>query len=89
MVSAGTEVRPAVLNTVGYMLLKEGHVDDAITTFGHNIEAFPDNGDLYDSLGEAYAVKGDRKEAVKNYEIALQRNPDNVNAVEILRHLKN
>jgi polyisoprenoid-binding protein YceI len=89
MVAAGEKVNAAVLNTVGYMLLKEGHVDDAIVTFGHNIKTFPEMGDLYDSLGEAYAVKGNRALAVKNYEIALQRNPDNVNAIEILRHLEN
>lgn len=88
MKAAGKELSAAVLNTVGYMLLKEGRVDDAIAIFGHNIGVFPEAGDLYDSLGEAYATKGERTLAVKNYEIALKHNPDNVNALEILRHLK-
>lgn len=84
-----SKINIGVLNTVGYMLLKEGRVDDAIEVFRHNLVAFPEEGDLYDSLGEAYAVKGDRRKAIESYKIALERNPKNVNAIEILRHLEN
>lgn len=87
MLSEG-ELTAGVLNAVGYMLLKEGRVDDAVTVFARNIEAFPDMGDLHDSLAEAYAVKGEFQRAAENYRLALESNPDNVNAVEILRHLE-
>ncbi len=75
------------LNVVGHMLLKEDRADDAITVFKRNAELYPEDGDLYDSLGEAYAYKGDFKNARANYNIALEMNPRNVKAVEILRHL--
>lgn len=75
------------LNFVGYMLLKEDRTDDAIAVFQRNTELYPENGDLYDSLGEAYAYKGDFESARKNYNVAIEMNPRNINAVEILRHL--
>ena len=75
------------LNVVGHMLLKEDRADDAITVFKRNAELYPEDGDLYDSLGAAYAYKGDFERARANYNAALEMNPRNVNAVEILRHL--
>ncbi len=75
------------LNLVGYMLLKEDRTDDAIAVFQRNTELYPENGDLYDSLGEAYAYKGDFESARENYNVAIEMNPRNINAVEILRHL--
>ncbi|MEE9269906.1 MAG: YceI family protein [Candidatus Krumholzibacteria bacterium] len=86
---ADSKISLGVLNTVGYMLLKEGRVDDAIDVFRHNLLAFPDEGGLYDSLGEAYAVKGEWGEAIKQYKIALEKDPQNANAIEILRHMEN
>ena len=82
-----SEIQPNVLNTVGYMLLKEGEVDDAIVVFQHNIDAFPEHPDLYDSLGEAYAVKKNWKRAAACYQLALEGDSSNVNAVEMLRHI--
>lgn len=82
-----SEIKPRVLNTVGYMLLKEGRVDDAIVIFLHNIDAFPKHPELHDSLGEAYAVNKDWKRAAESYQIALEGDPSNVNAVEVLRHI--
>ena len=60
---------------------------DAITVFKRNTELYPEDGELYESLGEAYAYKGDFKSARENYTVALEMNPRNINAVEILRHL--
>lgn len=82
-----SEIQPRVLNTVGYMLLKEGRVDDAIVVFQHNIDAFPEHPDLYDSLCEAYAVKKDWKGAAECYQFVLEEDPSNANAVEVLRHI--
>ena len=76
-----------VLNMVGYMLIKSDRADDAIQVFRRNAELFPDDGNIYDSLGEAYASKGDLESARENYETALEKDPENINAVEILRHL--
>ena len=75
------------LNVVGYMLLKEDRTDDAITVFERNAELYPEDWEVHDSLGEAYSYKGDFKSARENYNTALEMNPRNVKAVEILRHL--
>lgn len=84
---AEREIRPGVLRTVGRVLLKDGRVDDAIAVFQHNVEAFPDRPDLYNFLGEAYAVQQDWKRAAECYRKVLAGDPTNVNALEILRHL--
>jgi len=82
-----SEIQESVLNAVGYLLLKEGRVNDAIAVFQHNIDVFPEHTDLYESLGEAYAVKKDWKRAAECYQLALEGDPSSVRAVEMLRHI--
>jgi len=83
-----TDVNTSPLNTVGYMLIKSGETKDAITILERNREEFPDDAGVYDSLGEAYAAAGNLKKAVVNYKIALEKDPTNFNAKEILRNLE-
>ena len=53
----------AVLNRLGYSRLeKEDKPDWALALFKLNVKLFPEDGNLWDSLGEAY-VKYDQKEA--------------------------
>ncbi len=75
------------LNTVAYMFLKEDKVDEAFALFEHNVNAFPENGIVHDSMGEIYVVKGDHKKAKEYYEKSLAMDPKNTNAMEVLRHL--
>jgi polyisoprenoid-binding protein YceI len=82
------EVNTAALNTVGYMLLKLGEYKDAIAIMEMNKETFPDESNVYDSLGEAYASSGDLKKAKANYQLAVEKDPTNLNAKEILRNFK-
>jgi len=76
------------LNTVGYMLLKEGKLDDAVKVFAHNSASYSDDPNLFDSLAEGFACKGDKLNAIKYYKMALEKDPLNANAIEILRHLE-
>jgi polyisoprenoid-binding protein YceI len=85
--ASGDKISADVLNVVGYMLLKEGKTDEALQIFEHNAGEFAGNPNVYDSLGEAYGVKGDKQNAIKNYKLALEKDPLNANAMEILRHL--
>ncbi len=73
------------LNTLGYYLLRNVNVDDAITIFQLNVAAYPTAFNTYDSLGEAYLVKGDRDKAIFNYEKSLELNPDNTNGKIMLK----
>lgn len=73
------------LNTLGYYLLRNVNVDDAIAIFQLNVAAFPAAFNTYDSLGEAYLVKGDREKAIFNYKKSLELNPDNTNGKIMLK----
>jgi len=78
---------PQELNSLGYALLQKERVEDSIEIFKLNIEVYPKNSNAYDSLAEAYMVKGDKKLAVINYAKSLELNPNNTNAVEQLNKL--
>ena len=51
------------------------------------IEMYPKYPNGYDSLAEAYMVKGDKDLAIKNYAKSLELNPKNTNAIEKLNEL--
>jgi tetratricopeptide (TPR) repeat protein len=78
----------AEFNLLGYRYLGEGRIDDAIAVFQLNVERFPESWNVYDSLGEAFAAKGDTKRAVELYRRSLELNPDNTNAVQALERLE-
>jgi tetratricopeptide (TPR) repeat protein len=64
------------INTYGYQLLAEGKVDSAIVMFRKNVRDYPKSWNVYDSLGEAYAAKGDKKKAREQYNRALSMTKD-------------
>ena len=75
------------LNNLGYQMLGLEKVKEAIEIFKLNVEVYPASSNVYDSLGEAY-MKSDQKElAVKNYKKSIELNPENTNAIEILKKL--
>lgn len=76
------------LNSMGYQLLKMKKIKEAIEIFKLNVEAYPQSANVYDSLAEAYMINGDKELAIKNYEKSLELNPENTNAVEMLKKLK-
>lgn len=59
------------MNTYGYQLLGQNKVDEAIEIFKKNVKDYPKSWNVYDSLGEGYAVKGDNKKAIEYYSKAL------------------
>lgn len=66
----------ADVNQRGYgLLLGEKKVDEAIEVFKKNVKDYPNSWNVYDSLGEAYATKGDKKLAIANYSKALEMAP--------------
>ena len=78
-----------LMNEAGYFLLGEGLVPEAIEIFRLNVEAYPQSGNVYDSLGEAYMEAGEKELAIENYEKALKIDPNNSNAVRMLARLTN
>ena len=55
------------LNNVGYRLLNENKFKDAIDIFKKNVKLYPKSSNVYDSLGEAYMMNGDKDLAIENY----------------------
>lgn len=83
-----SKVNEGTLNGLGYRLLYGGKETDSIQVFKKNVELYPQSGNVYDSLGEAYAKVGQKDMAIQNYEKSLQLDPKNNNAVEQLKKLK-
>ena len=78
----------STLNQLGYTLLGEKKVDEAIKVFLLNVQEYPKFWNCYDSLAEAYMVSGQKDLAIQNYEKSIELNPDNKNGIEMLRKLR-
>ena len=65
------------INSVGYMYLQSKQIKQAIDVFKYNVKKHPDAWNVYDSLGEGYAANEQKDLAIKNYQIALTKAPDN------------
>jgi len=66
----------ADMNALGYRLLQQGKIDEAIAVFRQNTKDHPKSWNTWDSLGEALAAKGDVKGARASYEKALAMTGD-------------
>jgi tetratricopeptide (TPR) repeat protein len=86
--SSEYDVREAEVNALGYMLVRAKKIKDAIEIFKLNVEMFQKSANTYDSLGEAYALDGNKELAIKNYEKALELQPDSTNASNALAKLR-
>ena len=75
------------LNALGYQLIQANKFKQAIRIFQLNVEAYPQSGNTYDSLAEAYMDDGNKAQAIANYQRSLQLNPRNANAVKMLQKL--
>ncbi|WP_026935048.1 serine hydrolase domain-containing protein [Christiangramia echinicola] len=63
----------AILNRLGYSRLKkEDKPDWALELFKLNVKLFPEDGNLWDSLGEAYLKYDKEEEAIKSYTKAVE-----------------
>ncbi|MBK6484100.1 MAG: serine hydrolase [Chitinophagaceae bacterium] len=79
---------PFFYNQLGYTLLGEKRIDEALVLFNHNTKLFPQNANAFDSLGEAYLLKGDTANAKINYAKSVALNPDNEQGRQVLEQLK-
>ena len=75
------------LNAFGYLVLEKDPAG-AIPVFQLNAATFPQSGNVWDSLAEAYMKAGDLKKAQENYEKSLTLDPTNDNAKEMLKKIK-
>jgi tetratricopeptide (TPR) repeat protein len=67
---------PANRNIKAYLLMAQNRKDECLALFEENVEKYPDNWNVYDSMGEAYNNYGQKDKAVKFYKTALAKAPD-------------
>ena len=75
------------LNTLGYERLRAKDTKGAITLFKLNVEMYPNAANPHDSLAEAYMEDGQKALAIRHYRRSLALDPNNSNAVEMLKKL--
>ncbi len=82
------EINEDNLNRLGYRLLRNKKIQDAIMIFKLNVDIHQDYANGYDSLAEAYMNAGENELAIKNYRKSLELDPGNNNAKEMLKKLR-
>ena len=60
------------LNQFGYQVLQEGRAKDAIVIFKMNVDEYPKSANTYDSLSDAYLADGNKEEALRYAEKAIE-----------------
>jgi tetratricopeptide (TPR) repeat protein len=76
------------VNSWAYDLMADSHLPEAIDLFKLNVQIYPDSGNAFDRLGEAYMKSGQKQLAIENYGKSLEKDPTNANAKEKLKELE-
>ena len=76
------------LIVAGYQYLHAGDAETAAEVFKLSTEVFPDKDNPYDSYAEALMTLGNNEEAIINYNKSLKLNPNNYNAINMLKKLE-
>jgi len=74
-------------NDLGYDLMNDGKMSEALEVFKVNTELFPGSWNVYDSYGEILLKVGKKADAVKMYRKSIELNPGNKNAEGVLKQL--
>ncbi len=85
---AGNQWGDGLFVAVGYEFLNTGFHDCAIYLFTRNLAEFPESANTFDSLGEAYMKARQLEQAIRNYNRALELNPENTNAARAVMKLE-
>jgi Tfp pilus assembly protein PilF len=65
----------AQLNMYGYELLQAEKYDEAVKIFVLNAERYPKDPNVWDSLGEGYAMAGNKAKAIESFKRSLSMDP--------------
>ena len=77
------------LNFIGYLLLTQERIAEALALFELIVEAFPESANAHDSLGEACLRAGLHDRAFQCYWRSVELDAENRNGWEMLRQLEN
>lgn len=67
---------PTNRNLKAYLLMAQNKKDESLALFKENVEKYPDNWNVYDSMGEAYNNYGEKDKALNFYKTALAKAPE-------------
>jgi CubicO group peptidase (beta-lactamase class C family) len=76
------------LNSLGYSLMQQKRLTEAIAIFRLNVEFYPGSSNVHDSLGEAYMMNGDKDLAIASYRKSVELNPKNRGGIQMLKKLE-
>lgn len=75
------------LNCYAYQLLWRNLVDQAIDLLRRNLAAYPDSWNAWDSLAEAYEIKGETALAIEHFQTAERLSDHQGHKQRIKRHV--
>jgi CubicO group peptidase (beta-lactamase class C family) len=76
-----------ILNGIGYDFIREGNPKEALKFFQLNVKLFPEDANLWDSLGEVYFELGDKEKSLEYYQKALAMDPYMESAKEMIEKI--
>lgn len=80
--------KPHNIMLIGRRLVNRGDLDNGIEFIQIGLAEAPENLDGHLALGEAYALKGNREQAIAHYKKAQEISPEAPAVMEMLRHLE-
>ncbi|UMQ42467.1 beta-lactamase family protein [Chryseobacterium sp. Y16C] len=75
------------LNNLGYILMGNSRMDEAIKVFKLNVVEHPQSGSAFDSLGEGYFSAKNYDLSLENYKKSLELDPQNTNAKNMIEKI--
>ncbi len=75
------------INQLGYELLVWQQPELAVIAFQLNVDIFPASSNVFDSYAEGLLIVGDTTNSIINYKKSLELNPENQNAINVLKSL--
>jgi hypothetical protein len=85
----GFNVMPpeGLVSGIGYGLMDAHQTNNAVECFKLDVGIYPNSGVVYRDLANAYAAKGEKSLAIKNYKKALELDPNTYGAKQALERL--
>ena len=83
------ELDESTLNSIGLQLIfSESTYTQGVNIFKFALSNYPASANLYDSLAEGYLYHGDEEEALSAFQLSLELNSDNTNAIDRIKEIQ-